>query len=88
MRSSKNRLVFIAGLALLMILALPVLAFADGEEAEELPALFATGWSVLPPLVAIALALITKEVYSSLFLGILTMSCSTAWSLPFPIAGT
>ena len=71
MRSSKNRLVFIAGLALLMIFALPVLAFADGEEAEELPALFATWWSVLPPLVAIALALITKEVYSSLFLGIL-----------------
>ena len=71
MRSSKNRLLFIAGLAVLMILALPVLAFADGEEAEELPALYATWWSVLPPLVAIALALITKEVYSSLFLGVL-----------------
>lgn len=71
MRSSKNRLLFIAGLAVLMILALPVLAFADGEEAEELPALYATWWSVLPPLVAIVLALITKEVYSSLFLGIL-----------------
>ena len=28
--------------------------------------------SLLPPVVAIALALITKEVYSSLFLGILT----------------
>ena len=32
-----------------------------------------TGWiSVLPPLIAIALALITKEVYSSLFLGLLS----------------
>lgn len=30
-----------------------------------------TGWlSILPPLIAIALALITKEVYSSLFLGV------------------
>ncbi len=30
-----------------------------------------TIWSLLPPIVAIALALITKEVYSSLFVGIL-----------------
>lgn len=29
-------------------------------------------WSVLPPLIAIALALITKEVYSSLFLGVIS----------------
>ena len=34
-------------------------------------ALIETGWwSLLPPLVAIALALITKEVYSSLFIGV------------------
>ena len=31
----------------------------------------ATFWSLVPPLVAIVLALITKEVYSSLFVGIL-----------------
>lgn len=30
-----------------------------------------TFWSLVPPIVAIALALITKEVYSSLFIGIL-----------------
>ncbi|WP_297870824.1 Na+/H+ antiporter NhaC family protein [uncultured Oscillibacter sp.] len=30
-----------------------------------------TFWSLVPPIIAIALALITKEVYSSLFLGIL-----------------
>ena len=29
-------------------------------------------WSLLPPIIAIGLALITKEVYSSLFIGILT----------------
>lgn len=34
------------------------------------PALYATFWALIPPLVAIALALITKEVYSSLFIGI------------------
>ena len=33
---------------------------------------FATAWALLPPLVAIILALLTKEVYSSLFIGILT----------------
>lgn len=32
---------------------------------------FNTFWSLLPPIIAIALALITKEVYSSLFIGIL-----------------
>ncbi len=31
-----------------------------------------TLWSLLPPIVAIGLALITKEVYSSLFIGILS----------------
>lgn len=32
---------------------------------------FATFWALVPPLIAIGLALITKEVYSSLFVGIL-----------------
>ena len=39
---------------------------------DYVPALYATGWAVLPPLIAIVLALVTKEVYSSLFLGVLT----------------
>ncbi|MGN1180032.1 MAG: Na+/H+ antiporter NhaC family protein [Suilimivivens sp.] len=33
--------------------------------------MFATFWALVPPIVAIVLALITKEVYSSLFIGIL-----------------
>lgn len=33
--------------------------------------MYATFWALVPPLVAIMLALITKEVYSSLFVGIL-----------------
>ena len=36
------------------------------ELTEYIPALYATFWSLVPPLVAIILALITKEVYSSL----------------------
>ena len=33
--------------------------------------MYATFWALVPPIVAIALALITKEVYSSLFIGII-----------------
>lgn len=33
--------------------------------------MYATFWSLVPPLIAIILALVTKEVYSSLFIGIL-----------------
>lgn len=39
------------------------------------------GWlSLLPPLIAITLALISKEVYSSLFLGVLTGMCVYSFS--------
>ena len=40
-----------------------------------------TFWSLLPPIVAIVLALISKEVYSSLFLGVWWALCCTP-SLP------
>ena len=36
---------------------------------------YATAWALLPPLLAIVLALITKEVYSSLFIGIWQAAC-------------
>lgn len=42
----------------------------ETEEEYESP-FYSTIWALLPPLIAIALALITKEVYSSLFIGIL-----------------
>ena len=41
---------------------------------DYMPHVYGTFLSLLPPLIAIALALITKEVYSSLFLGIITGS--------------
>lgn len=58
-------------MVLTMLLATPLTAFAAEEAAAEQPALYATFWALVPPIVAIALALITKEVYSSLFVGIL-----------------
>lgn len=54
----------------LMLLS-PVLAHASQEEAAEVVSSFyMTPWSLLPPLIAIGLALITKEAYTSLFVGI------------------
>lgn len=50
----------------LVIAALLVVAGVTGSDAG----LAATAWALLPPVAAIALALITKEVYSSLFVGI------------------
>ena len=43
---------------------------------------YATIWALLPPVVAIALALITKEVYSSLFLGIVVGAALVAGFAP------
>ncbi len=45
-------------------------AFA-AEEGAEVSKFYGTFWSLLGPVIAIVLALITKEVYSSLFIGIL-----------------
>ena len=70
-RSIRNRMSFVFGLALLTIASMPILSFA-ADEAAETPALYATAWSAFPPLFAIVLALTTKEVYSSLFLGVLS----------------
>lgn len=54
---------------LLLITLFSTTVFA-ADEAEYVPKLFGTFWALIPPLVAIVLALITKEVYSSLFIGI------------------
>lgn len=51
---------------------IPSLASEGGDAGT--PAMYATFWALIPPVVAIALALITKEVYSSLFIGILVGS--------------
>ena len=52
-------------------LAVIVVALAIGKIANDGSGFMATGWALFPPVVAIALALISKEVYSSLFLGCL-----------------
>lgn len=57
-------------IALFVFLCPMTLFAADGAEGY-VPSMYATFWALVPPIVAIGLALITKEVYSSLFVGIL-----------------
>ena len=70
MRISKKIVWRTVSTVLLLVLMMSMTVFAADAEAAK-PAMFATPWSLVPPLVAIVLALITKEVYSSLFIGIL-----------------
>ena len=71
MQIKRNKLLTYLSMAVLFILACPTMVLAAEEEAAAQPAMYATFWALVPPVVAIALALITKEVYSSLFIGIL-----------------
>lgn len=59
-----------AVVCLLMLAMSSVTVFAAEEAAEYVPKMYASFWALVPPVVAIVLALITKEVYSSLFVGI------------------
>ena len=52
-------------------LAIVVVALVIAKVSNDGSGFVATGWALFPPVVAIALALISKEVYSSLFLGCL-----------------
>lgn len=65
----KNKSILPGMTAALCALA-PAVAVAEGAAAAQPHAFIGTFWSLVPPLVAIVLALITKEVYSSLFCGI------------------
>lgn len=68
MRRNKKKLCWGSFTVLLMLVCMSATVFA-AEEAPK-PDMFATFWALIPPVVAIVLALITKEVYSSLFIGI------------------
>ena len=70
MRNTRTRRWRNALLALAACMAMTLPAMAAGEEAAA-SGLYGTFWALVPPIVAIVLALITKEAYSSLFIGIL-----------------
>lgn len=64
-------LVSLLVIAILLIITMKTSGNVKNVE-EYQPLLYATPLALLPPVVAIVLALVTKEVYSSLFAGILT----------------
>lgn len=63
MKKHLSRLIFV-----LFILVYVICCFVQAPMTDAVGSM----WSLLPPIVAIGLALITKEVYSSLFIGIVT----------------
>ena len=68
---NKRKMGYVLLMSLLILCCSSTTVFAADTSAEYVPQLYATIWSLVPPVVAIVLALITKEVYSSLFVGIL-----------------
>ncbi len=71
MKRIQHKMMWAVSTAMLLAMCCPMLAFAAEEAEEYVPSMYASFWSLIPPVVAIVLALITKEVYSSLFVGIL-----------------
>ena len=81
MEKKSTKIAYLVALAVFIVLLIvlgvtfkdaPLPSFdVDGEMVEAATPFAGTFWSLLPPIVAIVLALISKEVYSSLFLGCL-----------------
>ena len=71
MTDMKKNIKRTAVLSMVLVLMFVTTVFGAEQTEEYVPAVYATFWALVPPVVAIGLALITKEVYSSLFIGVL-----------------
>ena len=71
MREKLKKMLYAFAALIVSVSCCPLVALAAEEAEEYVPSMYASFWALVPPIVAIALALITKEVYSSLFIGIL-----------------
>lgn len=71
MTDMKKNIKRTAVLSMVLVLMFATNVFGAEQTEEYVPAVYATFWALVPPVVAIGLALITKEVYSSLFIGVL-----------------
>ncbi|NCC68479.1 MAG: Na+/H+ antiporter NhaC family protein, partial [Clostridia bacterium] len=70
MKRPSSKVLALVLLVMVCAALLTVMVFAaDGEDYTS--NMYGTFWALVPPVIAIVLALITKEVYSSLFIGIL-----------------
>ncbi len=66
MKEKSNRIVSLTAMAVVIAFLVAAKFLTTAESVQQ------SFWALVPPIVAIALALITKEVYSSLFFGIVT----------------
>lgn len=66
MKEKSNRLLSLSAIGLVILFLIAARFLTTAESVRQ------SFWALVPPIVAITLALITKEVYSSLFLGIVT----------------
>ena len=73
---SKTVLTVIVALIILALLIVAAVECANGALLTN------TAWSLLPPVIAIVLALITKEAYSALFIGVLAGGLFTCGFAP------
>lgn len=62
----KSNVITWVALAAVLVLLLAAAFTTDADSVQK------TFWALVPPIVAIVLALVTKEVYSSLFIGLVT----------------
>ncbi len=70
-KKQKAITIVLTSIALLILAFLIVNTANNPVQAHHTSKFYATGYSLLPPIIAILMALFTKEVYSSLFTGIL-----------------
>ena len=73
---SKTILTKLVAVVILALLVIAAVKCANGASLAN------TAWSLLPPVIAIVLALITKEAYSALFIGVLVGSLFTCGFAP------
>ena len=66
MRKNKRKIYSTAIAAAVIVIVMILAACTTTADSVQ-----ATFWGLVPPIIAIGLALLTKEVYSSLFIGIL-----------------
>lgn len=71
MNRKKFFLLLIGVTLMIAVFAMPTFAQEVAEEGYQ-SNVYGTFWALFPPIIAIALALITKEVYSSLFIGVVS----------------
>ena len=61
MKNTKRFLPLLAVIFMVVMAAMPIIAFADGEAAAPTSWVYGTPLALLPPVIAIVLALITKK---------------------------